>query len=80
MQIALLLPWYISCCIMNNPRDQLMLNDFVHSAHTPITYQILQPNLPDLNNHLYLNALHKVFGVECICITTHLGGTAWLLS
>lgn len=80
MQIALLLAWCISCCIMNNPRDRLMLNDFVRSAHMPITYQILQPNLPDLNYHLYLNALHEVFGVECICITTQLGKDAWLLS
>jgi len=71
MQIAPLLAWYISRCIMNNPREWLMLNDFVHSAHMPITCQIPQANLPDLNYHLYLNALQEVFGVECTCITTH---------
>lgn len=77
---ALLLPWYISCYMMNNPRDQLMLNDFVRSAHMSITYQILQANLPDLNYHLYLKVLHEVFGVECICITAHSSGKSCLAS
>lgn len=77
MQIALELGWCFSCWIMTNARGWLMLKDFVHSAHIPIASQILLPQFPNLNCHLYLKCVPRNIA-EYTCITAHLRRKSYL--
>lgn len=54
-----------------------MLNDFVPSAHVWIASQILLPQLPSLNCHLYLKYVASIIA-EYTFITTHLRRKSYL--